>query len=293
MRILIASLLASTALFAASDHGYRASIERWRHERLQSLEADDGWLTVPGLFWLKPGLNRAGADASCPVRLPRGPAHIGDFLFQNGKTTFQADSAVPVKVHGARVRSAVLRADNEKGGPDEITVSDFTLFVIHRGDRYGVRLRDEKSEYRRNFTGLHWYPVNPEYRVMARFVPYDAPHTIAVPNILGQTAQTPTPGYAVFKLHGRELRLDPVVEENQLFFIFRDQTSGKQTYGSGRFVYADLPKQGGKETTIVLDFNKAYSPPCAFTPYATCPLPPKQNRLPVAIEAGELKYGNH
>jgi uncharacterized protein (DUF1684 family) len=194
-----------------------------------------------------------------------------------------------VSVNGKPATTAFLRCDTDPGGPDSLTAGGLTMFVIHRGQRYAVRLKDKNSEFRQAFTGLHWFPVREDYRIVARFVPYDAPHKIAIPNILGETEEEPSPGYAVFTLHGHSYRLDPVLEDDQLFFIFRDQTSGKETYGSGRFLYATMPKEG----KVVLDFNKAYNPPCAFTPFATCPLPPKENRLAVRIEAGELNYGHH
>lgn len=280
----------TAAVFAAArDSGYQGSIERWRQEREARLKADGGWLTVAGLFWLKEGVNSAGSAAASAIPLPRVPAHVGDFEFHAGKTTFRADPATAVSVNGKPAPEvAPLRADSDPGGPDQVTADKLTMFVIHRGARYGIRLKDNESEFRRTFTGLHWYPVREDYRVVARWTPYDKPRTIAVPNILGETEQEPSPGYAAFTLHGHEYRLDPVLEGNQLFFIFRDQTSGKETYGSGRFLYADLPKEG----KVVLDFNKAYNPPCAFTPYATCPLPPKENRMAVRIEAGELNYGH-
>jgi uncharacterized protein (DUF1684 family) len=149
-------------------------------------------------------------------------------------------------------------------------------------------MRDQQSQARREFRGLEWYLVKPEYRVTAKFVPYNPPKSIPVPNIIGGTFPETCPGYAEFALRGEKLRLEPVLSDGRLFYIFRDQTSGRKTYGAGRFLYSDMAKDG----TVTLDFNLAYTPPCAFTPYATCPLPPKQNRLPVAIEAGELDYGH-
>jgi uncharacterized protein (DUF1684 family) len=166
------------------------------------------------------------------------------------------------------------------------------MFVIERGGKYAIRLKDKNSKMRREFTGLKWYPVKPEYRITATFNPYEPPKQIPVPNILGQTESLPSPGYVTFTLKGKTVRLEPVLEspdDKELFFIFRDGTSGDTTYPSGRFLYADMPVQG----KVVLDFNKAYNPPCAFTPYATCPLPPPANRLKVNIEAGELNYGHH
>ncbi len=271
-------LLLSFSLAIADDKGYQDTIDRWRHQREANLKTDDGWLTVAGLFWLKDGVNSAGSSASNAIRLPRGPAHVGDFEFREGKTLFRSDAGVKT-----------LRSDSDPDGPDKVVIGEFTMFVIHRGNRYGIRLKDKDSEFRKEFTGLHWFPVREDYRIVARFVPYDQPRKIAVPNVLGETEKEPSPGYALFSIRGHEYRLDPVLEGNRLFFIFRDQTSSKETYGSGRFLYAELPREG----KVVLDFNKAENPPCAFTPYATCPLPPAQNRLAVRIEAGELNYGHH
>src|SRR6516162_5455203 len=162
------------------------------------------------------------------------------------------------------------------------------MFVIQRANRFGIRLKDKNSATRKAFSGLKYFPVQEQYRVEARFLPYDPPKKIAVPNILGDTEEEPSPGYVEFTLSGQKCRLDPVSAGDELFFIFRDLTSGKETYPSGRFLYTDMPKNG----EVVLDFNKAVNPPCAFTPFATCPLPPKQNHLPIRIEAGELRYGH-
>src|SRR5262249_22961367 len=163
------------------------------------------------------------------------------------------------------------------------------LFVIARGGKFGIRLKDPDSEYRRGYHGIEYFPVKDDYRITAKWVA--EPVKIPILNVLGQTEEMQSPGYAVFQLHGREYRLRPVLETpdaQELFYIFRDQTSGKLTYRAGRFLYSALPKDGHVE----LDFNKAYNPPCAFTPYATCPLPPKENRLPLRIEAGEKTYGH-
>jgi uncharacterized protein (DUF1684 family) len=172
---------------------------------------------------------------------------------------------------------------------DVLKVGRLSLFAIRRGERFGIRLKDPDSEYRRGFTRLEYFPAGEAWRLTARFVP--EPKKIPILNVLGQTEESECPGYAVFHLAGQELRLYPILEEpgaKELFYIFKDQTSGKETYGAGRFLYSDLPRDG----KVVLDFNKAYNPPCSFTPYATCPLPPPENRLPVRVEAGEKKYGH-
>jgi len=166
---------------------------------------------------------------------------------------------------------------------------DLTLFVIKRGDRLGIRLRDTKSKMRREFKGLHWFPVKESYRIEAKWVAYAQPKAIAIPNVLNQIEEQKSLGYAIFQLNGKEHTLEPVVEGQELFYIFKDMTAGKQTYPAGRFLYSEMPVNG----KVILDFNKAHNPPCAFTPYATCPLPPKQNRLQTRIEAGELTYGHY
>ena len=261
---------------------YEQEIEQWRQQREASLKADDGWPTVVGLFWLKEGENTVGSDASSAIRLPRGPARLGIFEFHSGNTSFRPASGISI---GAK---SSLK-DDSGAEPDLVQYGDFTMFVIHRGDRYAIRLKDKQSEFRKNFSSLRWYPVRTDYRIVAKWIAHPESRKMSVPNILGETELAPSPGYVVFQLHGREFELHPVAEGNRLFFIFRDQTSGKDTYPSGRFLYADLPSNG----QVTLDFNKAYNPPCAFTPYATCPLPPKENRLAVRIEAGELDYGHH
>lgn len=270
-RVFLAAL-AAAALFAASS--FDSEIAEWRKSREAALRRDGGWLTVTGLFWLREGPNRFGKEASNEIALPDGPARAGAFTLRNGKVTAAVDGGV-----------REVRPDSD----DLVKVGRLSLYVIKRGDRYGIRLKDPQSPYLREFHGLEYFPANQAYRIAARFV--SQPRKIPILNVLGQTESDDCPGYVEFRLRNRDLRLYPVLEEanaRQLFFIFRDQTSAKETYGAGRFLYADLPRDG----KVVLDFNKAYNPPCAFTPYATCPLPPKENRLPVRIEAGEKTYGH-
>lgn len=271
----------------ASDVAYEAAILKWRQDREARLKADDGWLTVSGLFWLKQGENSAGSGPGNEIALPResAPARVGSFILRNGEIVFSAEPRVEVTSNGRPVKMIEVRPDTS-GSPDVIAVSSLTMHVIQRGKRYGIRLRDKNSRFRREFAGLRWFLVSEVYRVTARFVSYNPPRQISVPNVLGDTEMLPSPGYAVFALGGKEYRLDPVTSGSQLFFIFRDLTSGKETYPAGRFLYAEAPKDG----KVILDFNKAYNPPCAFTPHATCPLPPSQNRLAVRITAGELNY---
>ena len=264
-------------LWPASD-AYRAQIENWRRHREAALTADGGWLTVTGLFWLREGTNTFGSAASNDIVLPADPALAdgGAFRLSKGKVWFSM---------GMQARE--LQPDSN-GKPDAVTLGSLTMFVIQRGGKFGIRLKDNNSRLRQEFTGLHYFPVREEYRIRTRLVPDS--RKIPILNVLGQVEDTPSPGYVEFEIDGQKLRLTPVQEApDELSFIFRDLTAGKQTYGSGRFLDTEL----GKDGEVVLDFNKAYNPPCAFTPYATCPLPPKENRLGVRIEAGELKYGAH
>jgi uncharacterized protein len=287
IRPALATALSLCSLSAgiAATPGYEADIQTWRTTREARLKADGGWLTVAGLFWLKEGDNRFGSDKSNDIVLPASaPGRAGVFTFHAGETRFQLEAGVAGTMGGKPAATGTLRADTSKE-EEILQVGPLTMQVIERGGRYGIRLKDMQSAQRKAFTGLRWFPVKEAYRITARFVA--APTIIQVPNILGQVSDMPRPGYLVFTVNGQEVRLDPVIEEpgdKELFIIFRDETAPKETYGAGRFVYADMPRDG----QVILDFNKAYSPPCAFTPFATCPLPPKQNRLPVRIEAGEL-----
>lgn len=278
------------AMLQAGGSGYRAEIERWRQNREAQLKADDGWLTLAGLFWLKEGENSIGSDASNSIVLPAGraPGKLGMLELHNGVTTFKPEPGALTR-DGKPATAEILKPDTS-GTPDIVRIKALSLLVIQRGSRYGIRLRDNNNEMRRRFTGLKYFPVNEEYRLKAKFVPYNPAKVIAVPNILGGTENESSPGYAEFTLQGQVLRLDPILEDGRLFFIFKDLTAGKETYPAGRFLSAEMP--GGEAGEVVLDFNKAYNPPCAFTAYATCPLPPKQNQLPVRIEAGELRYGH-
>ncbi len=262
MRFLL--IFAATALLAATAGSWDKSADaKWRADYEASLKAPDGWLSVAGLIWLHDGANA--------IALPNHKTVMLDF--KNGKVTYE---------------KRVLRPDITEH-PDVLTFGNITLTVIERGGKTGVRLRDPDAETRRNFAGCKWFPASAAWRIDAKWVPYPKAKTIAITNILGMTDQEPSPGYAEFTLEGKQLRLEPVVEDGELFFMFKDATSTKSTYGAGRFLYAAIPRGG----TVELDFNKAHNPPCAFTAFATCPLPPRQNILPVAIEAGEKSYATH
>ncbi|MEK6302654.1 MAG: DUF1684 domain-containing protein [Acidobacteriota bacterium] len=285
---LISAMTANTG--ASGKDSYRDEVAKFRAEREAELKAENGWLSVAGLFWLKEGENRFGADPSNEIVLPEGsaPPQAGVFEFHEGKTTLRVEGGAPVTFNGKPATTLEMKTD-EKLLPDVVRLGSLSMIVIKRGERYGIRVKDLNSKRRREFKGMRWFPVKEAYRITARFVAYDKPKDIHIANVLGDVSKMPSPGYAVFTFGGKEYRLEPILEgKDKLFFIFADRTNNKTTYGAGRFLYTALPQDG----KVTLDFNRAENPPCAFTQFATCPLPPRQNRLKVAIEAGELNYAS-
>jgi uncharacterized protein (DUF1684 family) len=271
----------------AKPASYRAEIEAWRGQREARLRAEGGWLSLAGLFWLEEGENAFGTGDANRIVLPPGsaPARAGVFDVRGGRVSVRLEAGVAASVEGRGTAAGPLRTD-ASGSPDVLTVGRLSLHVIERSGRLGIRVKDPESPVRRAFKGLQWYPVDESWRVEARFVPHSTPRTLELADVTGAIQKMTAPGYVVFRRGRDELRLEPVLEEpdaKELFFIFRDETSGHETYGAGRYLYTALPREG----KVTMDFNKAYSPPCAFTRFATCPLPPRQNRLPVRVEAGE------
>jgi len=271
-----------------AEESYVRSIETWRAGRIARLEKPDGWLSLAGLFWLQPGANAVGSDPASAVVLPgSAPAHAGAIVLEGKETRWEPAAGSAVTSAGEAAGAMPLVSD-EIGNPTVLSAGSVSFFVIRRGDRTGVRVRDSASEVRKRFRGLEHYPVSSEWRFEARFVPYAAPKHITVPTILGFPEDDVAPGEIEFTYRGKPYRVVPVLEQgsDELFIIFGDRTNGKSTYGGGRFVYAPFAKDG----KTVLDFNKAYNPPCVFTPYATCALPPPGNHLPFEVTAGERMY---
>jgi len=283
--------IVSALLMPAPDAAYRDQIESWKAARVARLTADDGWLSVVGLAWLDPGENSVGSAAGSRVALPPGkaPAELGTIVLSNGALSFRARAGASVTADGQSVTNVPLRSDAD-GNPTILASGPLRFYVIERDGRYAVRIKDSTSAARRAFRGIAYFPTDLSWRVSARFEPYDPPRSIKVPNVLGHVDEEKSPGALVFEHGGKTYRLDPVLErgETDYFVIFGDRTNGTDTYGAGRFLYVS-PPVGGK---TVIDFNKAYNPPCVFTPYATCPLPPPQNKLPFRVEAGEKEYAH-
>ena len=273
-------------LLLAADPAWLRSLEQFRAAREAELRKPDGWLSVAGLFWLEQGPMTAGSDPQNRIVLPApAPARLGSFTLRRSEVLFRADRPGLATLDGNPVTEAVLRHHPA----DLLRIGPLTLFVIKRGDRFALRLRDPNSDMRRNFRGLAWFPPDAKFRIRGRWIAYAEPKVLSITNILGQATPTNSPGEAVVSIGFAEYRMNPIPDVGRLQFVFKDQTSGKQTYGAARFLYVDVP--AGK--TIELDFNRAENPPCAFTPYATCPLPPPQNRIRAPILAGEKDYGKH
>lgn len=280
---------APQAAAPTADTAYLQEIEALRKERNEGLKTEDGWFTLVGLFWLEPGENRFGSGVDNRVILPedRSPAFAGILIREGNAVKVRVAPGVPVTSGGQPVTEAALTSDAQ-GKPTVLELGSLSFFVIQRGDKVGVRVKDSKSPALTAFHGLDFYPVQPEWKVNARFEPYDPPKPVAVPNVLGQVADIPSPGAVVFEWQGKTYRMDALQgsPDGGLSLLFADQTNGKETYGAGRFLDTAPPKDG----RVVVDFNTAYNPPCAFTSFATCPLPPAQNRLALAVTAGEKKY---
>lgn len=268
---------------------HQTEVEAWHAERIANLKAPNGWLNLVGLHWLEPGMNTFGSDSSNALVFPQGKiaSHAGYFLVKDNTVTLVVNKGVIATVDKDTIDSRLIFHPDSTRAP-QVQVGDLRWNIIKRDTKLGVRLRDNNAEALKTFTTIVRYPVAAEYRVEATLEQKDSLRTIEITNVLGQTTPQRSPGTLVFKLEGKTYRLDALAEGDELFIIFADATSGTETYGAGRYMYAKKPIGNEK---VILDFNKAYNPPCVFTPHATCPLPPKQNVLPVAIRAGEKNYG--
>ena len=268
---------------------YQQDIDGWRAMRLKSVAGADGWTTLVGLYWFKEGKNSFGSAPGNDIILagPHLPGHAGSFSLDKGTVSFVPAKGADIQSSGKPFAGGKLGTDADKD-TTVLTHGSLSFYAIQRGPRYGLRVKDSEADARLHFKGLQYFPLDQQWRFEARFEPYTHMKQVSIINILGMEESMPSPGALVFDLDGKEYRLDAVIEdgETDYFVMFADQTSGKQTYGAGRFLYVKPPV----DDKTVLDFNKSYNPPCAFSPYATCPLPPPQNRLPLAVTAGELKY---
>ncbi len=265
---------------------YETELAAFRDRLDTSLRAEDGWLALAGLFWLHDGENTLGGDPGCDIALPQTsvPARVGAIDFRAGRATLRITGDARVTIDDEVVSTAELTDDEDDRKPSLARVNTVSFFVIKRGDHHGIRVRDTLSPSRESFGGRKWFAPDPAYRVTGDFTPHNPPRKVPNVNVVGITEMMGNPGAITFDLGGRRHTIEAFEGgKARLFMVLRDATSGKSTYDSSRFLHAPLRPDG----TVDLDFNRAYNPPCAFTPYATCPLPPPQNILPVAIEAGE------
>jgi uncharacterized protein (DUF1684 family) len=266
-----------------------ASVQSARAARLEKLTAPDGWLSLIGLHFLPHGESTVGSEKANRVVLAAGPARIGRVVISSDRrVTFTAESGVDTRVAGKTVRSVELKLGQGTERPTTVTAGTVSFYVVERGGRLALRVKDSQAPLRTGFPGIEYHRHNPALRIEARWVEFSPPRMVPVTSVLGHVSPEPVPGKAVFEYAGRTYELIPFDEgkENPLFFVFADATTGLTTYGGGRFLYTEWPVNG----RVMLDFNLAENPPCAFTPHSTCPLPPKENKLPFAIEAGEKTF---
>jgi uncharacterized protein len=273
----------------------------WRTQHATDLQKPDGWLSLVGLEWLEPGETWIGSAQDNKIQLPStAPAHIGILKLENNAVTLlPPKEGFPsgLQIDGAPAKQLSLRADQDKDKfNSHVTIGTINFYVIKRTDKFALRIKDAKSPSLLEFHGLKWFELNPEYRVTAKWTPYVPAKSVSLLTLVGTEYSEPVPGFAEFTLQGKTFRLEPVLEDPnnpKLFFILRDTTSAETTYPACRFLYTTFPNHGVDQPgELLLDFNHLENPPCAYTPYATCPLPPAGNRLPIALPVGEQRYHN-
>jgi len=290
---LIITLLSCSGPSPQADPAYLAEIEAVWAEREARLTADDGWLTLTGLYWLELGPNTVGSSPDAAVLLPEGAAsgHVGVLeLSDDGRVTLNPSPAGELTVNGVPAEERELTSD-ATGAPDLLRAGRVLFYLISRGDRIGVRVKDPEAPVRHDFEGLDHFPVDPAFRIIATLDPYPEPKEVAIPTVIGEPSMMLAPGLLRFEINGEAVSLEPYIstpDDRNLFLVFRDSTSGDTTYGAGRFLDAELAEESNE---VVLDFNLATNPPCAFPPFATCPLPTPENTLFVPVEAGEMYSG--
>ena len=274
-----------------ADTDYKNEIENWHQNRVKSLKSETGWLNIVGLYWLTEGENTFGCSKENTIIFPKGKAdeQLGSFILKDGKVNLLAAEKGSIQSDNKPFISGLIFDEKQEIA---IILSHKSLkwFIIKRGNKYGVRLRDLESEALKNFTNIDRFAVSEKWRIAAIYEAPSVGKTIPINDVIGLTTETPFGGTLHFEIDGKKFQLDATLEGNELFVIFADETSGNETYGGGRFLYAKKPSNGN---TVILDFNKAYNPPCSFTNFATCPLPPSQNKLSCPILAGEKTYGHH
>ncbi|HEY5802182.1 MAG TPA: DUF1684 domain-containing protein [Lysobacter sp.] len=284
---------AKVAQEQATQVAFARDLELWRSQRVAELTKPDGWTSVVGLHWVDPGPHYIGSSAGNGIQLTVGPPHFGMIDLNNGRLRFVPEKGLAMTLDGQPLQGAAeLRADDSPTGPSVLAFDEGKglVTVIKRGDRFALRVKHADTPGRTGFRGLEYWPASTDWKIEARYVPHPPGKTLPIANIIGITEEVPNPGALEFERDGKQYRIEALDEgEDTLFLVFADRTSGHGSYPAGRFL--DAPKPG-TDSRVILDFNQAYNPPCAFTAFATCPLPPPENRLDLAINAGEKTYAH-
>lgn len=274
-----------------SQNSYQKEIDDWHKKREASLKSENGWLNLAGLFWLEEGKNSFGSGTKNAIVFPEGTIDLQAGYFEREGTTVKilVNKDVNINLNEKPIKEAIVFTLDAKE-PLILSHKNLKWTIIKREDKIGIRLRNLKSPLVESFHGVERFPVDQNWKIEATFVKTNERTKIPITNVLGQTSNQKSSGKLVFTIENKEYSLDVLDEEDGFFILFGDATNGDTTYPSGRFLSASKPNKDGK---VIVDFNKATNPPCAFTPYATCPIPPSQNSLPIAITAGEKKFGEH
>jgi uncharacterized protein (DUF1684 family) len=271
-----------------TEKTYRQIVNEWRAERDESIRKENGWIALAGLFWLKLGKNRIGSDPLNEIQLPkRAPAQLGQLDYNGRSVSLRVTDGTKVNVNDKLVDFSILQPDIADN-PSYMTLNDLRLVVIQRGNRIGVRMWDNLREERRTFPTRAWFDIDENFRVPAHYTAYEKPKMAFFPDLSGEKSELPVDGYFSFEFNGASCKLDVSKEDSDYFIRFWDPTSGAETYPTGRYMLAEVDNAG----KVILDFNKAYNPPCAFTNFATCVFAPEQNRLNFKVLAGE-RYEKH
>jgi uncharacterized protein len=282
-----AVFLASSAM--AADQNEPSDYQRWKQTRTANLTAEKGWLTLVGLHWIDVGKHTIGAGANQTIRLAGGPQTLGTLERTDaGALILQTTQAV--QLDGKTQTGKIVLTTDRGAPPSEISIGSLSFFVIDRSGRLGLRVKDTQAKTRTEFKGLSYFPYLPSEKITAKYVAYDTPKTIEIATVIGTVEDTPNPGRALFDYQGKSYQFELLEgsDAEHFFTVFGDKTNGAQTYGMARFLTGVIDKKAG---TVTLDFNTAYNPPCAFTEFATCPMPPPSNRIAAKVLAGELRYG--
>ena len=283
-KVILMVLLVS---FSVSAANWQDELESWKKDRVERLKKPHGWLSLIGMEWLHEGKNSIGSDESNDIILPHGPSQVGVFTLQDKAISFTPKDNVEIRVNKEKITETINVAMDSSGNPTVFTIDTFEFYVIERG-KPALRIKDSQAQTRKDFTQIDYYPATEKFRIEGEFVAYNPPKEIEIINVLGLLNKEPSIGFVKFTIDGNEFQLDALDAGDEMFIIFADRTSGRTTYGPGRFLDVEKPKSNSNK--VIIDFNKAYNPPCAFNDYSTCPLPPHQNRIRVFIEAGEKKY---